>query len=612
MKANRHSALRTRLSIEPLEARLVPAAVFHYTDVDGDQVTVAVNSDTLNAGLFTTVVSGVGKQLQKIDLSGGGFAGANLTISVVKAIGGDGLVNVGYINSTGHDLGNVIVAGDLGQLDAGDGDPTAPAVKYLTVRSLGRFGIDTQAAGGSLVSNLNGALGKLVVKGDVTGASVNVNDGADGTIGSVTIGGSLIGGLNVSSGQILSSGDMGLVKIGHDIQGGTGFIAGLITSNGRLAGVTVGGSLIGGSNTNCGQIVSIGDMGPIKIGHDIQGGTGTNAGLIQSSGKLAGVTVGGSLIGGSGSGVNSGQISSSGNMGAVKIGHDVLGATGNASGVIRSTGKLVAVTIGGSLIGGTGPGSGQISSFGDLGLVKVGHDVQGGSISGTTGGLDGSGSIQSSGRIVRVVIGGSMISGIDTSTAGSLTKNAAIRAGNDIGSLTVQGSLIGNTNADGNSPVIISARGQAVPGATTDVAIGKVTIGRRVENARILAGYDTNLVPKNADAQIGAVSIGGDWAGSSIAAGVVDGGDGFGNANDVKISGAGTTDSAGIVSKIGSIKITGLVYGTPTANGVDRFGFVAQQIGSFKALGFTAALTAGTDAPLALALTTGDVTVREV
>jgi hypothetical protein len=35
------------------------------------------------------------------------------------------------------------------------------------------------------------------------------------------------------------------------------------------------------------------------------------------------------------------------------------------------------------------------------------------------------------------------------------------------------------------------------------------------------------------------------------------------------------------------------------------------RIGSFKALGFTAALTAGTDLPLELALTTGDVSIRE-
>ena len=37
----------------------------------------------------------------------------------------------------------------------------------------------------------------------------------------MTIGGSLIGGSGMSSGEIISSGDMGAVKIGHDVQGGS-------------------------------------------------------------------------------------------------------------------------------------------------------------------------------------------------------------------------------------------------------------------------------------------------------------------------------------------------------------------------------------------------------
>jgi hypothetical protein len=610
---------RFPLRFEPLESRLAPAALVAagghsatYTDVDGDKVTIAVSTGTLAAGLFTTLAVTPGhEQLQKIDLSGGGFDNANITFSIAKVAGGDGLANVGYINSTAHDLGKVTVKGDLGRIDAGDGDPVAPAVKSLTVNSLGRYGTDTQAGGASLVSNLNGALGKLVVKSDVTVASIEVNDGTDGTIGSVTIGGSLIGGTINFSGEIHSSGDMGPVKIGHDIQGGTGFVAGLILSSGKLAGVTVGGSLIGGSNTKTGQIFSTSDMGPVRIVHDIQGGTGTDAGLIQSDGKLAGVTVGGSLIGGSA--INNGKIVSSSVMGAVKIGHDVVGSTGNASGLIQSGGRLAAVTIGGSLIGGSGPGSGLISSTGDLGLVKIGHDLKGRSISGTSGNLDGSGSIQSGGRIASVVIGGSVISGIDTSTAGTLTKNASIRAGNDIGSLIVKGSVIGNTNADGDTPVIISARGQAVPGVTTDVAIGKVTIGGRVENARILAGYNVFLAPKNADAQIGAVTVGGDWVASSIAAGVVDGGNGFGNVNDALISGAGTTDTAGITSKIGSLTIKGQTLGTPNSvSGSDHYGFVAQQIGSIKVGGTTIALAAGASNDNHVVGETTDLNIHEV
>jgi hypothetical protein len=248
-----------------------------------------------------------------------------------------------------------------------------------------------------------------------------------------------------------------------------------------------------------------------------------------------------------------------------------------------------------------------------MGAVNIGHNVIGGSITGADS-LDSSAVIASHGRISSVTIGGSIISGTDTSS-GALTMNATIRAINDIGSLTVKGSLIGNASPEGDSPVIIQARGQAVPGTTTDVAIGKVTIGGRVENARILAGYDTfDLTPVNADAQIGSVTVGGDWVGSTIAAGVDIGADNlFGTADDAKISGAGTTDNPSIVSSIASITIKGLVYGTPASvNAADHFGFVAQQIGSFKSLGYIAPLTVGTDAPLELALTTGDVTIREV
>jgi hypothetical protein len=217
---------RPALSLWALESRLAPAVTIvnahtaTFTDIDGDRATVTVSAGTLTAGLFATAAAGVGDQLQGIDFSAGGFDGATLTISPIKVPAGDGLVNVGFINSTGHDLGAVSVAGDLGQIDAGDSDPAAPAVAALTVRSLGRFGTVTQAAGGSLESNVNGALSKLVVKADLAGAYVNVDDGADGTIGSVTVGGSLIGGSDTSSGRVFASGNMGPVAIGRDLQGG--------------------------------------------------------------------------------------------------------------------------------------------------------------------------------------------------------------------------------------------------------------------------------------------------------------------------------------------------------------------------------------------------------
>ncbi len=226
---------------------------------------------------------------------------------------------------------------------------------------------------------------------------------------------------------------------------------------------------------------------------------------------------------------------------------------------------------------------------------------------------DGEGEV----RLVEA-IGGSIVSGIDSSS-GSLTKNASIRAGDDIGSLAVKGSLIGNVG-DGTfgnaSPVVITARGQAVQGASTDVAIGKITVGGRVEFARILAGYNSGLGASSGDAQIGAVSVGGDWVASNLVAGVFNGTSGnmnFGNSNDGKISGGSFTDAPGIISKIASITIKGAVFGTPAAFSIfDHFGFVAEHIGSFKSADFTATLTAAKDAPIELSPTSGDVTIREI
>jgi hypothetical protein len=602
---------RLALGLVCLESRLAPAVTVAtattatYTDIDGDKVTVKVSAGTLTAGLFTTAAQGLGDQLQTVDLSGGGFDGVSVTVSVLKVATGDGLANVGYINSTLHDLGAVAVKGDLGRIDAGDAVTGTPGLKSLTVRSLGRYGTDTQA-GGDLQSDITGALGALVVAGDVKEAFVTVTGGADGKLGAVSIGGSVIGGSNFNTGIISSSGDMGPVKIGRDLLGGRAGFSGQIGSNGKIASVSIGGSLVGGLGFGggfSGQISCVGDLGPVKIAHDVLGGGNSVTGRIRTGSKLASVSIGGSLIGGQGD--ESGRIFSGGDMGPVKIGHDVQGL-GPRSGYIQSLGKLASVSIGGSLIGGSAPLSGAIDSAGDLGLVKVGHDVTGGNVT-SSNSLDGSGMIVSSGRIAGVSIGGSMISGTDTST-GVLTRNATIRAGNDIGTLTVKGGLIGNVTTDGVSPVIISARGREFPTAGVDLAIGKITIGGSVEYASILAGYKNDLTPDNADAQVGAVSVGGDWIASSLAAGVTDGGDGFGNGNDVVIAGG----SGSTVSRIGGVAIKGLVYGTPTAAGVDHFGFVAQQVGSFKCLGFTATLAAGTDAPIELALTTGDVTIREV
>ena len=199
-------------AIEPLEARIAPAAVFTYTDVDGDKVTVTTSKGTsadLSAIITPHLVgSGIGMQLQEIDFSSNAmvFAGTILTVTAKPTtLGGDGFVNIGYLDASSSDgdgadlnLGNVTIHGDLGRVRAGLNSGTKLGLQSLTVQSLGEFGVSTQA-GGTVVSTVLSGLGSLHVNSDVSGAEVLINTG---NLGSLFIGGSLLGGATDSTGRI--------------------------------------------------------------------------------------------------------------------------------------------------------------------------------------------------------------------------------------------------------------------------------------------------------------------------------------------------------------------------------------------------------------------------
>src|SRR5256885_15083627 len=150
----------TRLRLEPLEGRRVPAALaadhrtVTFTDADGDTATVSFNLPVLTTGNVNTVfhfdVNGVNdqltapQQLQEIDLVGLP-AGLSVTASAVAAGGGDGKADVGWINSAtvdgGTDEGTVTVSGDLGRITVGDFTTRTPGLRGLIVGSLGARGV---------------------------------------------------------------------------------------------------------------------------------------------------------------------------------------------------------------------------------------------------------------------------------------------------------------------------------------------------------------------------------------------------------------------------------------------------------------------------------------
>ena len=181
-----------KLKLECLESRLAPATLVNpttltYQDVDGDLVTVKISkpvfdSATINS-VFTFDMGSVNgskstpQQLQRIDLTplGAAVSGASLSVAAQRSsTGGNGLVNVGFINATGIDLSSVQVQGDLGRIRAGDGNTATPGLAALTVNSMGLFGTTTQAPGGDLFSAVQGELISINVQSDIVGASITV------------------------------------------------------------------------------------------------------------------------------------------------------------------------------------------------------------------------------------------------------------------------------------------------------------------------------------------------------------------------------------------------------------------------------------------------------
>ena len=641
------------LESRTLLASLVSATKLTYQDADGDSVTVTLSRPVLTAGnvnsIFTFNTGTVDgsnatkQQLRSINLVGvAGSTGTTITTVAVRSAtnGGDGFAALGEINATGIDIGAVTIDGDLGRILAGDATTSTQGLGALKVHSIGRYG--TLSGAMNLESVIQGKLASLTTKADIQGAFIDVQGGANGDIGSLTIGGSLIGGAVDNSGQIRASSDIGAVKVTGNVVGGSALFTGVISADDKLASITIEGALVGGSGLWSGLVQATDELGAVNITGDVIGGTGNASGAVFTNGKLPSVTIGGSLIGAAGlgsgvvyslqdmgavtvkgnlvggsaagntvfhatgaiitmgklasatvggsilggTGVYGGAVISQRDMGTVKVTGDVVGGQGIACGLVSTDDKLANLTIGGSLLGGSKYMSGIVVALDELTTVLIKGDIRGGSASGTDD-LNNSGTVFS-GRIGSMTLSGSLIAGTDN-TSGQFHNNGTILAGNDIANLKISGSVLGNST----NPAQIFARGQLSPSGTTDLAIGKLTIDGRVEQGLIFAGkpFSSATTNWNADAQIGPVIVGGDWIASSLVAGAAPGVNGqFGDADDTKLSGGSVKDVANVFSKITSIVIGGQVIGTPTLL-TDHYGFVAENIGSFKAKGGSTSYT---------------------
>jgi len=234
-----------------------------FGDADGDLVTVRTTKGTLDASNFVLVPApgGIGFIFQKLDLTAAEFKDAIVSVSAQKLSGGTGdtVVNLGYLDSTGHDLSSFTIDGDLGQIDVGETVLTPLAIRTLSVGSLGTR-TDTQppATPDPLHSEITGSLSLFKSARNVEGildvstslGTVSISGDLDGTaggseaglirggtnIGRVVVRGDVLGGATLSG--VLSGGKLGLVTINHDLMSADPTKPVLITALGKIGAVS--------------------------------------------------------------------------------------------------------------------------------------------------------------------------------------------------------------------------------------------------------------------------------------------------------------------------------------------------------------------------------------
>ncbi len=572
--------------------------------------------------------------------------------------GGAGL-NSGSI-STANELGRVEV---VGFLKGGDGDfsgsvrvgtklGTAIVSKTVTSGQPVVSGIVAGVGDDSGVISAGSSIDSVFVLGDIKGVAsiptgaTNFGSHAGGvSAGTVlkilTLQGSLTGGAGTTLSGFIEAGErMGTVLVNGNVDGGTGANSAVILSGGSAASITVAGHLAGGDGIFSGAIVAgqsgAGTLAKVRVANGILGGEGDSSGSISAFALgtvrvelIAGNHAAGAILGGEGNA--SGSIFAQAGAASITLSKHLVGGAGDRSASI-DVGRLGSITVP-QVLGGAGDGSGAI-------LV---HDVVSGAR--TTPGYLGSATIE-------IIKGGAGDASGQLAAEGGIGKvmlgNLFSGAGEESGRLRVGGGELSSANvaslkitnlgkaATGADPVFDGGTVQVlgtvanfnvgqVLGAkigadrlgsftaaslidsvvTAKNAIGKFSIAGDVTNSNVLAGYSVDAAPVNGHAQIGAVTVGGNWSASNLVAGVRDlEHDGFGDADDSPIQSGGGAP----FSKIASIVIKGTVSGTAEAG--DRFGFVAQTLGSMhvngRVISFDGAVSELT------ASTTDDVTARRI
>lgn len=539
-------ALLQDIALQPPIFTFPEGKTFTYTDGDGDLVRVKTSAGTLKSSQFhwLTSADGTRRELRFMDVHGDtSFTGANLSFTAKKtATGGDGRVDLGYLDLAGVDVGAITIGGNLEDLEAGSGG-AAFAVKSLTARSLG--GATTDTAAGSLA--IKGKLGALTIKGDVTNAAFSAT-----SVDVTKIGGSILGGAGDDSSHFMFAATKSF-SVGGSIVGGAGKNSANLELGGTPATVKIGGSVLGGRGNFSGQLFCSPTVS-LTIGGDIIGGDvgGTNvdtSGLVTLQAATGTVKVGGSIIG---SGDYGGSLAGL-DAKSVTIGGSIVGNPGYSNGFVSFT-KTGSFKLGGSIVGGKGGG---VLGLGETGRV----DIRGSLIDSGNGGFFNIASVQT------FTMGGSIVAGTTTGNGGS-------GAGfGTAGSITIKGGLQGTPD----HPATLSVSGKANPATAADaLAVKSIAIGGNVVFGEIFIGGSTRDFVTHLSVQAQSITIGGDFIASNIVNGFEPGADGFYGTADDKPD---DLDGNNLIkATIASIIIKGRATGTSSSG--DSYGIQAEKIGS--------------------------------
>jgi len=594
-----------------LLATWINSKAVSFQDVDGDQVLMQFAQPMFNSASQASQAlqfnqgsvnnnNGLPQQLQSMKLSSyPGLANQSITFNVIPGGAGDGKVDVGFIDLGTNSINSIIVPGDVGRFRLGQYQFSSQSMTSLIhVGSMGKRGLSTQAAGGSLDSIMYGKIDEFIVDGDIQDAylyfsgysqTVGASPRSDGTPGitpypiivnQLQIGGNLIGGDAATAGRIQLLGTLDTLRVSGDIVGGAGDISGKVVAYG-INNAAIGGSVIGGSGRQSGQILT-GEGTRLNIGGDVRSGSGSESGYVyyakvdrvEIEGNLDGSTAGGlgvlgvsevrsllikgDLIGGQrelSGGIIINRIS-----GPAVIHGNLLGGTGTGSGSFVADERFVSenqsqgsLKVHGSLIG-NGYSSGRIYFSGSPAFVHVGGEVRG-SPRTTDGIILGNGSKE---VIVEGSITDSLISAksIDYFQSGSLV-NSTVGVEGRLKKFLIKG------NIDGSSESLSLFHPAALIQANR-IDVGVVN-GSLIGGKLLLSG---SIISVGGD--LGRINIRGDvLGGSGIRSGFIGNEPGYlANIQQLTIQGSlrsGSGPDSGAISatlSIGQLTIGGDVVGT--------------------------------------------------